>query len=67
MAYSKSKKHFSESFGPGDAEFLTPLDEKARGKEPGPQELVVSKSDAPDPLGLVSSVPSSPLRKIQGA
>jgi hypothetical protein len=67
MAYSKKYKHFSESFGPGDAEFLTPLDEPARGNEPGPQELVVSKEAAPDPLGYLSSIPSAPVRKVKGA
>ena len=64
MAYGKNKKGgFAESFGPGDAEFLTPLDEKARGNEPGPQELVVSKQNAPDPLNLVNSIPAGKLRK----
>jgi hypothetical protein len=64
---AKKATGFSESFGRGDAEFLTPLDEKSYGKEPGPQEMVVGSPNVPDPLGLVNSVPSAPLRKIKGA
>ncbi len=64
MAYKKGG--FEKDFGKGDAEFLTPLTEGRRGKEPGPQEVVVSKTDAPDPLGIVD-IPGAPLRKIKGA
>ena len=58
-----AKRGFEQDFGKGDAEFLTPLSEKSQGKEPGPQQLVVSIQGAPDPLGIVD-YPGAPLRKI---
>jgi hypothetical protein len=62
-----AKKGFEETFGRGEAEFLTPLSERKQGKEPGPQELLINQQSAPDPLDLVDSIPSSPLRKLKGA
>lgn len=59
------KEAFDKNYG--DSDFLTPLDSPRKGKEPGPSELVINVKQVPDPLGLCSPIPSSPLRRPKGA